>query len=236
MIFFLKILIAHFVGDFLLQPDSWVQDKRKKKLKSARLYFHLGIHTLLLALLLEFNTKYWIGFMVIIASHFLIDILKLWTQQYKFNSKAMFLLDQTAHILILAVVSHAYYPIIIDIDNILSYSNLLLTAALLIVTFVSAIGVKIFISKWNPEDMDYKEDSLSKAGRFIGMLERLFVFVFVVIGRWEAIGFLLASKSVFRFGDLKESKDRKLTEYMLIGTLLSFGIAILVGLIYLEIK
>jgi len=39
----------------------------------------------------------------------------------------------------------------------------------------------------------------------------------------------LAAKSIFRFGDLKEAKDRKLTEYVLVGTLLSFGIALLVG-------
>jgi hypothetical protein len=64
----------------------------------------------------------------------------------------------------------------------------------------------------------------------------MFVFAFVVTGNWEAIGFLLAAKSVFRFGDLKESKDRKLTEYVLIGTLISFGIAILVGVIYNNIS
>jgi hypothetical protein len=54
--------------------------------------------------------------------------------------------------------------------------------------------------------------------------------VFVITGKWEAIGFLLAAKSVFRFGDLRKSKDRKLTEYILIGTLISFGISILTGL------
>ena len=63
------------------------------------------------------------------------------------------------------------------------------------------------------------------------MLERLFVFSFVILGKWEAIGFLLAAKSVFRFGDLRKAKDRKLTEYILIGTLLSFGISIGVGLL-----
>jgi hypothetical protein len=41
---------------------------------------------------------------------------------------------------------------------------------------------------------------------------------------------LIAAKSVFRFGDLKESKDRKLTEYILIGTLLSFAMAIITAL------
>src|SRR5699024_1678830 len=59
---------------------------------------------------------------------------------------------------------------------------------------------------------------------YIGMLERVFIFVFIITGNWEGIGFLLAAKSIFRFGDLKDSKDRNLTEYILIGTLLSFGI------------
>ncbi|MFV0501856.1 MAG: hypothetical protein ACK5MH_09735 [Bacteroidales bacterium] len=45
----------------------------------------------------------------------------------------------------------------------------------------------------------------------------------------SGIGFLLAAKSIFRFGDLKDSKDRKLTEYILIGTLLSFAVAIATG-------
>jgi hypothetical protein len=45
------------------------------------------------------------------------------------------------------------------------------------------------------------------------------------------VGFLIAAKSVFRFGDLKESKDRKLTEYILVGTLVSFGLAIFTALV-----
>jgi hypothetical protein len=94
---------------------------------------------------------------------------------------------------------------------------------------------KTSISQWNPVKNSEEDGSLSRAGRFIGILERLFVFVFVVSGQWQAIGFLIAAKSVFRFGDLKESKDRKLTEYILIGTLLSFGIAILTAIIYLTL-
>ncbi|MDX1471964.1 MAG: DUF3307 domain-containing protein, partial [Flavobacteriaceae bacterium] len=68
------------------------------------------------------------------------------------------------------------------------------------------------------------------AGKYIGILERLFVFTFILLGHWEAVGFLLTAKSVFRFGDLKDSRHRKLTEYVLIGTLLSFGIATLTAL------
>jgi hypothetical protein len=64
------------------------------------------------------------------------------------------------------------------------------------------------------------------AGLYIGMLERLFVFTFIILNHWEGIGFLLAAKSVFRFGDLSNANDRKLTEYVLIGTLISFAFAI----------
>ena len=52
----------------------------------------------------------------------------------------------------------------------------------------------------------------------------------------EAICLLITAKSVFRFNDLKESNSRKLTEYILIGTLLSFGLAIMTGLIYLGVS
>ena len=84
---------------------------------------------------------------------------------------------------------------------------------------------------WSEKLMVGNDESLSNAGKYIGILERLFVLMFVLAGHWEAVGFLLAAKSVFRFGDLKESKDRKLTEYILIGTLLSFGIAISTALL-----
>ncbi|MEP3044705.1 MAG: DUF3307 domain-containing protein, partial [Nonlabens ulvanivorans] len=47
-----------------------------------------------------------------------------------------------------------------------------------------------------------------------------------------AVGFLLGAFFLFGFGDLSKAKNMKLTEYVLIGTLLSFGIAILVGLLF----
>ena len=104
--------------------------------------------------------------------------------------------------------------------------------ALVLLTKPTSIIIKTIISIWTPESkIDKSDDSLQNAGNYIGILERLFVFYFVISGHYEAVGFLLAAKSIFRFGDLKEAKDRKLTEYVLIGTLLSFGIAFLIGLL-----
>src|SRR5699024_12716831 len=107
--------------------------------------------------------------------------------------------------------------------------------ALFLVSFVSNIVIRVLMSNWTDSVRDKTESSLHKAGKYIGILERLLVFVFIVTNRCGAIGFLLAAKSVFRFGDLMESKSRKLTEYVLIVTLLSFGIDISVGLLVLEL-
>ena len=96
--------------------------------------------------------------------------------------------------------------------------------------------MKTIFSKWNIAKLTQGNESLKDAGMYIGILERILVFVFVILNHWEAVGFLITAKSVFRFGDLKESKHRKLTEYILIGTLISFGIAIFVGILYAYLK
>ena len=86
------------------------------------------------------------------------------------------------------------------------------------------------MKEWSKSIHSEGDKSLKNAGKYIGVLERLLVFLFIITNHWEGVGFLLAAKSVFRFGDLKESKERKLTEYILIGTLLSFAIAIIAGI------
>lgn len=63
-------------------------------------------------------------------------------------------------------------------------------------------------------------------GRLIGILERIFVFIFVLLGQFAAIGFILAAKGVARFQDFK---SRTFAEYVLIGTLISTLLAMGVG-------
>lgn len=65
-------------------------------------------------------------------------------------------------------------------------------------------------------------------GRVIGMLERIFVFLFVLLNQYAAIGFILAAKGVTRF---KDFESRTFAEYVLIGTLLSALLAMAVGVI-----
>lgn len=70
---------------------------------------------------------------------------------------------------------------------------------------------------------------LVSAGSWIGYIERCLAISFIFIGQFAGIGFLVATKTIFRFGDLTKNKDMKLTEYMMLGTLLSYAIAFFIG-------
>ena len=75
------------------------------------------------------------------------------------------------------------------------------------------------------------DNSLENAGKYIGYSERLLVLLFILLSQYEAIGFLLASKSILRISKENDNEGRKKTEYVLVGTLLSFFIAVVVGLV-----
>jgi hypothetical protein len=153
----------------------------------------------------------------------------------KLNDRLMFVGDQIAHLLVIALMVHLQYPFQLSFEQLYSSEALLMALSLLGITYVSAILMKTIMGKWDLAE-DKSEDSLANAGKYIGILERIFVFTFILLNQWGAIGLLIAAKSVFRFGDLSRAKDRKLTEYILIGTLLSFALAIFIGLGYLYLS
>ncbi len=93
----LKLLLAHFLGDFLLQPKSWVKDKEKRKIKSPKFYLHITIHGLLV-LVVFMDIQFWPLALALAVVHGIIDILKLYVQK-KNNKPKWFLIDQLLHIL-----------------------------------------------------------------------------------------------------------------------------------------
>lgn len=227
MIILVKLILAHLAGDFLLQPKSWVRHKEKKKARSWKLYVHALIHALLVMLLLA-DVSFWPVALVIGLSHLLIDAVRLYAQREQTRT-AWFLADQAMHLLVIVVVWWYLTGAPDAIPFLTSTKFLVYATALYFITQPMAVVIAMVLKPWAaliPQDTDR---SLENAGKFIGILERLFVFGFIVANHWEAVGFLLAAKSVFRFGDLRQANERKLTEYVLIGTLISFGTAALCG-------
>jgi hypothetical protein len=230
MIVIVKLILAHILGDFLLQPNSWVKAKEEKKALAWQLYAHVLIHGLL-TLLLLFDITDWKLAAILMISHLIIDYIKLKFQTE--NSKiTWFGIDQIMHLTVIIFLGLYWQNKEKELlELLLSNSFITMITAVLFLTQPVSIIMSVLIKPWSDTIPNEKEQSLKNAGKYIGILERLLVFLFICTNHFEAVGFLLATKSVFRFGDLKESKERKLTEYILIGTLLSFGIALLVGLL-----
>lgn len=107
----LHIFIAHFIGDFILQPKSLI----KKKYKSwTGTFIHAGIIGMLMALFMfPFwqHTYTWILVLIVAVTHFIQDVSKVnYLKKYK-NNKSMvpFLLDQFAHLLLLFILGRNLY-------------------------------------------------------------------------------------------------------------------------------
>jgi hypothetical protein len=226
----LKLILAHLLGDFFLQPNSWVLEKEKKKWQSGKLYLHIALHTVLVFLVFG-DVAVWKLALAIGLLHGLIDIAKLTFQTSK-SKRIWFFIDQFLHLLTIVVCWFFYSRPQLSIAILQQSQFWLFLVGAMFLTSPAAILIKVTIAKWIPQDKGSHQitASLQDAGKFIGILERLLIYLFICTHHFEAVGFLLAAKSIFRFGDLREAHDLKLTEYVLIGTLLSFGVALVTAL------
>lgn len=228
----LRILVAHFVSDFIFQPTKLAKGKDNNGLKSWHLYIHIAITVVTLFIFLC-DLNLWNLILIVSLFHFLIDLTK---SAIKKSNIWVFIADQILHLAVIVtawlIYTHQYdkfidllYLIIIDSR----FWWLLL--AYIILTIPTSVLIGKMTNKWSNELNGSTEiKGLANAGKWIGIIERVLIFTFIIINQLSVIGFLLAAKSVFRFGDLKDSTDQKKTEYIIIGTFISFALAILMGL------
>ncbi len=228
---FLKLLLAHLIGDFVFQPSNWVS-KRKEHVRF--LFFHIAVHVVLLCMVfLPDLTQQWPVVVLVSAAHLLIDSLKIYLERkYPLKPFQVFAVDQALHVLsLLLAVVFVYGLPETWITQLYTAKTICYVLALLLICFVSPIALRVFFSRWDTES-DFKtkpQGSLADAGLLIGIMERLLIVLFIQIGFLSGIGFLLGAKSIFRFGDLTNAKDAKFTEYILVGTFASFVLGIIIG-------
>jgi hypothetical protein len=70
------------------------------------------------------------------------------------------------------------------------------------------------------------ETNIEHGGKTIGQYERIIILTLVLLNQYEAIGFLITGKSIIRFADHNSNLR---SEYVLVGTMMSYAIAILTG-------
>lgn len=225
-----KLIIVHIIGDFIFQPTQWVKNKQEKKFKSLSLYSHSLIHALLVYVILGQWNNYLIP-IIVFFSHIVIDGIK---SQNHANLKS-FLIDQISHLVVLLIIWDQLIvekPIILELLSKTISNNqiwIIVLTYLVIIWPVSKL-ISIISERWQSEIKGKIDASLKNAGKLIGRIERVLILTFILLNQFEAIGFLIAAKSIFRFSEIKNDKDIKYAEYILIGTFMSFGLAILFGL------
>lgn len=229
MLILLKLLSAHIIADFFLQFDRLCQGKHEKGANGIIAQaIHALIHAMCAYLLLADWSQRLIP-VVIFVTHFIIDTVKI---KWHGNNTVGFLIDQLAHVAVIIGLWWSTYAdpsivltnLSIPLHSIKFWSVLI---GYMLVLKPSSLLIGMFIRNWTPSNM--QSFGMPIAGRWIGYIERVLTLTFVITGNIEAVGFLLAAKSIFRFGDLNKAREVKITEYVLLGTLASFSIALLVG-------
>jgi hypothetical protein len=234
---FLLLLLAHVFADFYWQPSHWVADKKEKSYRSKYLLLHVGVVTVTSYVLLA-NWANPLPALVIGLVHGVIDVVKI--EFDKKGSAGWFVADQAAHVLTIAltaVVLTSTFSVSMDTFKAWLYTPKTLAqiaGALLCLSPISFL-VGILTRPWRDE-LDKlvpdPQDNLENAGRWIGMSERLLIFIFVIVSQFSAIGFLIAAKSLLRYNDKNPSGEispayiSKKSEYVLVGTLMSYTCAI----------
>ena len=244
----LRLIAAHLVADFFLQFDCVNEGKYKKGSAGVKwLLLHGLTHGLTIYLFLA-QWDNWFIPLVVMLSHVLADWLKVvYTQQYSSKQPVRperetlaFVIDQVVHMAFLILSVYLYWLLwnrlpIPDSPISLLFNNRFwaTVVAYLAVLKPSGILISLLTKRWRsavqPDAADGDGASLAKAGAWIGYCERVIALTCILLDCVQGIGFLLAAKSIFRFGNLKDGRETKLTEYVLLGSLLSMAIAMCVG-------
>ncbi|MBL9051547.1 MAG: DUF3307 domain-containing protein [Tabrizicola sp.] len=247
---FIALLFAHTLADFVLQTN-WIATNKRHPLA-------LGLHfAAVYATAIAATGSIHPALLVLALVHIGIDVGKLLlTAAWKSSGRlGPFMLDQALHLATLAVLA-LWLPdlwaqglwapgAIVTGDDTgilgtgiwseetpLPISHLpalmVLLTGLVLATRAGGFAVGLLMEPFAPHlGQDDEGKSLPGAGRVIGQLERGLIFALVLFGQPEGVGLLIAAKSILRFGAVKD--DRRLSEYVIIGTLASFGWALVVA-------
>ena len=243
------LLAAHAIGDFLLQSTALVQ--RKARLRPLAFLEHGLVHAVLAWMLCGFWTLWSIP-VAVFALHVVIDLVKELLRRHHRRRDtldaprqlALFTGDQIAHLLSLFLLS-AWISIDVGPDDrwwtpeaVTGYLAVLVFVAGWIVTVrTGSIVIGLAVARYRPDLRDEstaqeglvttESRGLEGGGQMIGALERTLTFFFVLLEIYAGIGFLLAAKSILRFGEVNDPHNRREAEYIIIGTFMSFTWALI---------
>ncbi|WCE32523.1 DUF3307 domain-containing protein [Vibrio sp. SCSIO 43137] len=230
------LLLMHVVCEFYLQPAKWEKSKRERKYQSVELYYYSIMHSIAVVLPVLLLNISWVPALylalAVMAGHFIIE---LWKNTGTDDKRLSYLIISQGLYLLGYVVITCFLTAETRFEAVLEHEKfwhvvLIIFAYLLIFKPASLlIGSVLRKHSISAPDANSNDDGLTSGGELIGYLERTLILTFTLVGSYAAVGFVLAAKSIFRFGELNRADDRRMTEYVLVGSLLSVVITTIVG-------
>jgi hypothetical protein len=228
----LRLLIAHLLSDFVFQPKSWVDDRKAKKWKSVKLFWHVCVTTIFAYTFSGMFSCWWLP-VTIFLTHYIVDIIK----SYLPDKPITFLGDQLLHVLVIfaiwLIIDKQWDAVATRLCEFGSdEKSWIIALGYVFVTWPLGIIIGMATAKWR-KNLNAKQgtvDDMADAGKWIGICERALILTFVLTQQYTAIGFLMTAKSILRFGEKDKDAEKK-TEYILVGTLISFASSALLGVI-----
>lgn len=225
---FILQIIAHLLADFTFQSQRWCNKKEKKIFTRYHIYHILIVFAT--SYIFSFDIGFWKAALSLTFLHFIIDVLKSWII-LKTSIKYIFFIDQFLHLIAIVGIVWLYESIYgINFLFAMETTTLAVIAGFLLCAKPTNIIIKFMLQAFaietpvdDPNDSEGR--SLPNAGKLIGITERFLALALILLGQYEAVGLIIAAKSILRFRETKKS------EYVLVGTLLSFGIATLTGIV-----
>jgi hypothetical protein len=233
MITLFQWLFVHLLGDFVFQTPRMVRHKKQWRTRSWVLYVHCLLHGAMVYAITGAWSLWYIP-LIVVVTHYIIDLWKL----HRPETALYFIIDQLLHMLVLFALWCVFIApaglqqqIATVLKNQAAWA---IGSGYLFVTLPLSFLLSLATQRWRRQAEEggmRSSFSLNEAGKWIGIFERILVYTFVITNHFEGIGFLIAAKSILRFNDIKGSEACKEAEYVLIGTLMSFSISILTGLL-----
>lgn len=214
------LLFAHILADFVFQTDAMVANKKKP----GTLLLH-GVIVLFTAQAALGRVDAWEP-LALATVHILIDAVKVYALPDRLSS---FFADQFAHLVTIFAVA-LYAPSLFSggtwAEITFVPGMMAAIGGIILATYAGAHVLRLLVARWDTRELKLPE-GLRDGGRLIGLLERGIIYLLVLTGNPAGVGFLIAAKSVLRFDTTRENQSAG--EYVIIGTLASFGWALAVS-------
>jgi hypothetical protein len=230
---FTALLTGHLLADFLLQTDWLIARKRK--------WPFLLLHVAIVSVATAVTIGAWTlaageVIALVTVTHLVLDYLKI---RLLGDTLTTFLADQAGHLLVLICATllvpdlarSGVWGLLSGTAQAWLYAGMTAVCGAIIAVPMGGIVIKKLVGNLAPSfvstglapSASVGQTGMAQGGTYIGWLERGLTVMFVLAGKAEGVGFLLAAKSILRFGEIRHDADRHLQEYIIIGTLLSFG-------------